>query len=357
MAATPPSPDPEKLNQFVGQFVHDLGAAMHGATIVVGEKLGLYRALNVPGGRTPKQVADLTETSERFVREWLSAQAAAGYVNHDAASGRFWLTPEQAFTLTDEAGTAYFPGAFLVVSAAYKDEPRILEAFRSGKGVGWHQRNEDLFSGTSKFFRPNYLANLVPSWLPALHGMVPRLEKGARVADVGCGFGSSTLLMAAAFPRSEFFGYDYHGHSINSARSAAALERAAERVHFEVATAQDYPGSDYDLVATFDCLHDMSDPVGAARHIRSTLKPDGTWMVVEPFAGEHLDENLTPVGRVFYSASTMICVPASLYDPGGAALGAQASEARLQEVATQGGFTRFRRSSETPFNRVFEIRP
>jgi len=357
MPEATPAPDPEKLNQFVGKFVHDFGAALHGATVVVGEKLGLYKALNVPGGRTPAEVAQVTETSERFVREWLSAQVASGYVHHDPATGRFGLTPEQAFALTNENGPAYFPGAFLVVSAAYKDEPRILDAFRSGRGVGWHQRHEDLFAGTSKFFRPNYLTNLVPAWLPALEGMVPRLEKGARVADVGCGFGSSTLLMAAAYPRSEFFGFDYHGHSIKAARSAAALERAVERVHFEVATAQDYAGKDYDLVTTFDCLHDMSDPVAAARHIRSTLKPDGTWMVVEPFAEEELAANITPVGRAFYSASTMICVPASLYEPGGAALGAQASEARLKEVASKGGFSRFRRSAVTPFNRVFEIRP
>ncbi|MCI4331310.1 MAG: methyltransferase domain-containing protein [Thermoplasmata archaeon] len=349
--------DPKKLDEFIGKFVQDLGAAMHGSTVVIGEKLGLYRGLNVPGGRSAAELAKETETSERFVLEWLSAQAASGYIHHDPKSGKFYLSPEQAFTLTNEKGPAYFPGAFLIASSNYRDEGRILDAFRTGKGVGWHERNENLFAGTNKFFRPNYVANLVSAWLPSLEGMVPRLQKGARVADVGCGFGSSTLLMAAEYPRSEFFGFDYHKGSIDAARSEAAMARAVERVHFEVASAQAYPGKEYDLVTFFDCLHDMSDPVGAAKHVHSTLKPDGVWMLVEPFAGEHLEENLNPVGRVFYSASAMICTPASLSEKGGAGLGAQASEHRLKEVATAGGFTRFRRSSQTPFNRVFEIRP
>jgi SAM-dependent methyltransferase len=349
--------DPEKLNQFIGKFVQDLGAAFHGSTVVLGEKLGLYKALNVPGGRTPAELAHATDTHERFVREWLSTQVVSGWVNFEPATGRFYLTPEQAFALTDESSPAYFPGAFLIAASTYQDAARTIQAFRSGKGVGWHERSENLFEGTNKFFRPNYVGNLISAWLPSLEGMTARLEKGARVADVGCGFGSSTLLMGAAYPRSEFFGYDYHKGSIDAARSQAALARAVERVHFDVARAEQYPGRDYDLVTFFDCLHDMSDPVGAARHVRSTLKPDGIWMVVEPFAGETLTSNQTPVGRVFYGASTMICTPASLSEPGGAGLGAQASEASLREVAKAGGFTRFRRSSETPFNRVFEIRP
>jgi 2-polyprenyl-3-methyl-5-hydroxy-6-metoxy-1,4-benzoquinol methylase len=349
--------DPEKLNQFIGKFVQDLGAAFHGSTIVIGEKLGLYKALNVEGGRTPAELAEKTGTDERLVREWLSAQAASGWVEFDAHRQRYYLTPEQAFTLTDEASPAYFPGAFLIASSAYQDQAKTLQAFKSGKGVGWHERSENLFEGTNKFFRPNYVGNLISGWLPSLEGMVPRLEKGARVADVGCGFGSSTLLMASTFPRSEFYGFDYHQGSIDAARSLAALDRAVERVHFEVAKAQEYPGKSFDLVTFFDCLHDMSDPIGAARHVHSTLKPDGTWMVVEPFAGESLKENLTPVGRVFYGASTMICTPASLFEKGGAALGAQASEASLREIAKAGGFTRFRKSAETPFNRVFEVRP
>jgi SAM-dependent methyltransferase len=356
MAETPKL-DADKLNQFIGKFVQDLGAAFHGSTVVLGEKLGLYKGLNVPGGRTPAELAKATETHERFVREWLSSQVASGWVNHDAGTGKFYLTPEQAFTLTDESSPAYFPGAFLIASSTYQDANRTADAFRSGKGVGWHERSENLFQGTNKFFRPNYVGNLVSAWLPALDGMTARLEKGARVADVGCGFGSSTLLMGAAYPRSEFFGYDYHPGSIDAARSHAALARAVERVHFEVARAEGYPGKEYDLVTFFDCLHDMSDPVGAARHVRSTLRQDGIWMVVEPFAGESLAANATPVGRVFYSASTMICTPASLSEPGGAGLGAQASEAQLREVAKAGGFTRFRKTSETPFNRVFEIRP
>jgi 2-polyprenyl-3-methyl-5-hydroxy-6-metoxy-1,4-benzoquinol methylase len=352
-----PPPDTEKLNQFIGKFVQDLGAAVHGSTVALGEKLGLYKGLAVAGGRTPAELARATETHERFVREWLSAQLASGWVSYDAKSGKFFLTPEQAFVLTDEKNPAYFPGAYLIVASTYQDTSRTLDAFRSGKGVGWHERSENLFEGTNKFFRPNYVANLVSGWLPALDGMVPRLEKGAKVADVGCGFGSSTLLMAAAYPRSEFFGYDYHRGSIDAARSQAAMDRAVERVHFDVARAQDYPGNGYDLVTFFDCLHDMSDPVGAAKHVRSTLKPDGIWMVVEPAAGESLEANQNPVGRVFYSASTMICTPASLSEKGGAGLGAQASEASLREIAKAGGFTRFRKSSETPFNRVFEIRP
>ncbi|MGB6499842.1 MAG: class I SAM-dependent methyltransferase [Thermoplasmata archaeon] len=355
--ADPSKLDQEKLNQFIGKFVQDLGAAAHGSTVVLGERLGLYKALNVPGGRTPAELATATETHERFVREWLSSQAASGWVGYRKEDGKFFLTPEQAFVLTEEKNPAYFPGAYLVVASTYQDLGRTVTAFRDGKGVGWHERSEILFEGTNKFFRPNYVGNLVSGWLPSLEGMVPRLEKGARIADVGCGFGSSTLLMAAAFPRSEFFGFDYHQGSIDAARSQAAMERAVERVHFEKAKAQDYPGKAYDLVTFFDCLHDMSDPVGAARHVHSTLKPDGTWMLVEPFAGESLTANQTPVGRVFYSASTMICTPASLSEKGGAGLGAQASEAQLREVATAGGFTRFRKASETPFNRVFEIRP
>ena len=348
--------DPEKLNRFLEQFVRDLGAAMHGSTVVIGEKLGLYVGLNVPGGRTSAELAKATETNERFVREWLAAQAASGYVMYDAPSGRYSLSPEQAFTLTNEKGPAYFPGAFFVASANYRDEGRILDAFRSGRGVGWHERDENLFVGTAKFFRPNYVGNLVGSWLPALEGVVPRLEKGVRVADVGCGYGSSTLLMAAAFPKSEFFGYDYHKGSIEAARYFAALERADQRVHFDVASAQEFPGK-YDLVTFFDCLHDMSDPVGAARQVRSNLTPDGTWMLVEPAAGEALTENLNPVGRIYYSASATICTPASLFEPKGAGLGAQASAAQLKEVAKAGGFTRFRLAAQTPFNRVFEIRP
>ncbi len=348
--------DNEKLNQFIGKFLGDLGACMHGATVVLGERLGLYIALNVPGGLTAKELAHKTETHERFVLEWLSSQAASGYVNLDAKTHKFYLTPEQAFVLTNEKGPAYFPGAFLIASANYKDEPRLRDAFHTGKGVGWHERNVDLFEGTAKFFRPNYVANLVSSWLPALEGVVPKLQAGARVADVGCGYGSSTLLMAAAFPRSTFNGFDYHSTSIDAARAAAEEDRAVERARFTVASAQTFPGPSYDLVTFFDCLHDMSDPVGAARHVHDMLTPGGTWMLVEPYAQEDLAANLTPIGRVFYSASTMICTPASLFEKDGAGLGAQASDAALRRVVEAGGFKHFRRAAETPFNRIFEIR-
>jgi len=349
--------DQEKLNQFLGKFVNDLGASMHGPTVVVGERLGLYKALAQQGGLTSAELAQKTGTVERFVREWLAAQAASGYVSYDGAGGRFFLSPEQEFALTNEAGPVYIPGVFYVIQAAFVDEPKILSAFRTGKGVGWHEHSEMLFEGTSKFFRPNYTGNLVPAWLPALDGVVAKLEKGAKVADVGCGFGSSTILMAQAFPKSSFVGYDYHQVSINGARALAEEERAVERVKFEVATAQAYPGKGFDLVTFFDCLHDMSDPLGAARHVRETLKKDGTWMVVEPFANDRLADNLTPVGRAFYSVSTMICTPASLSEKGGAGLGAQASDAQLEKVARDAGFTRFRRAASTPFNRVLEIRP
>lgn len=351
------APDPEKLNALLGQFVQDLGAVMHGSTVVVGEKLGLYVALRHPGGRSSKELAEATGTSERFIREWLAAQVVSGYVNHDPSADKYYLTPEQQFVLTDEKGPAYFPGAFVLASANYRDERRIEDAYRSGRGVGWHERDDNLFIGTSKFFRPNYVGNLLSGWIPALEGVRAKLESGARVADVGCGYGSSTLLMAQAFPRSRFFGFDYHKGSVEAARLYAALERAVERVHFEVASAQEFPGPAYDLVTFFDCLHDMSDPVGAARRVRQNLTPDGTWMVVEPAAGESLAENMNPVGRVYYSASSMICTPASLSQPNGAGLGAQASAHQLRAVSEAGGFTRFRLATQTPFNRVFEIRP
>jgi hypothetical protein len=355
--AEAPKLDTERLNQMIGQFVQDVGAALHGSTVVLGEKLGLYKGLNVSGGRTPAELARATGTHERFVREWLAAQVASGWVSYRPNEDKFYLSPEQAFVLTNESGPAYFPGGYLVASSTYQDLPRTGEAFQSGNGVSWGERSENLFNGTHKFFRANYIGNLVSGWLPALDGMVARLEQGARVADVGCGFGSSTLLMATAYPKSEFFGFDNHRGSIDAARSQAAQDRLAERVHFETAPAQAYPGKGFDLVTFFDCLHDMPDPVGAARHVHSTLKPDGIWMVVEPFAGESLAANQTPVGRIFYSASAMICTPASLAEKGGAGLGAQASDAQLRKVAEAGGFTRFRRATETPFNRVFEIRP
>ncbi|MDA4121814.1 MAG: class I SAM-dependent methyltransferase [Thaumarchaeota archaeon] len=349
--------DSEKLNRFIGQFVTDFGAAMHAPTIIIGEKLGLYKAMAGGAELTSQELASKTGTSERYVREWLSAQAASGYVMYNHLSGKFWLSPEQAFTLADESSPAYLPGAFYIASAVAKDEPKLEDAFRTGKGVGWHEHDGNLFRGTEMFFRPGYSANLVSSWLPALEGVVAKLEKGARVADIGCGHGASTIIMAKAYPKSTFIGYDYHGPSIEVARETAKREGVDDRVTFEVASAKTYPGRDFDLVAVFDALHDMGDPAGAAAHVRQSLKPDGTWLIVEPYANERLEENLNPVGRIFYSASTMLCTGGSLDQEVGVALGAQAPESSIRELVMRGGFTRFRRATQTPFNRVFEAKP
>ena len=349
--------DPDKLNEFLGRAVVDFGATFHAALVVSGEKLGLYKALAEAGPSTPAELAKRTSTDERYVREWLAAQAAGGYVTYDREGGRYSLSEEQAFTLADENSPAYLPGAFLVATAALKAQDKIADAFRSGKGVGWHEHDPDLFRGTERFFRPNYAAHLVSSWIPSLEGVKEKLERGARVADVGCGFGSSTILMAQAYPKSSLVGFDYHGPSIEAARAAAERAGLSGRVKFEVAKAKDYPGKDYDLVAFFDCLHDMGDPEGAAAHVRETLSSNGTWMIVEPFANDRIEDNLNPVGRAFYSASTLICTPASKSQEVGLALGAQAGEKRLRDVVTRGGFSRFRRAAETPFNLVFEARP
>jgi SAM-dependent methyltransferase len=291
------------------------------------------------------------------VREWLAAQAAGGYVAYDAATGRYTLPDEQAFALAVEDGPAYLPGAFQIISAVFKDQPRIAEAFRTGAGVGWHEHDPDLFEGTERFFRPNYAANLVSSWIPALEGVEGKLRAGAKVADVGCGHGASTVLMAQAYPKSQFVGFDYHAPSIEHAWKNALQAGVQDRVGFQVAWASGFPGMGYDLVAFFDCLHDMGDPAGAAAHVRQTLAPGGAWMIVEPYANDHLEENLNPVGRVYYCASTMICTPASRAQEVGLALGAQAGEARLRDVVMSAGFTHFRRAAQTPFNLVFEARP
>jgi SAM-dependent methyltransferase len=349
--------DTAKLDDFMGRFVQDLGAVMHAATIVVGDRLGLYKALAREGAQTPTELATRTETDPRYVREWLCAQAASGYVQYDAAAERFYLSPEQAFALTVEGGPAFIPGAFDIAVAQFKAIPKMMSAFRTGLGLGWHEHDEALFHGTERFFRPGYAANLVSSWIPSLPGLEARLRAGARVADVGCGHGASTLIMAEAFPASRFTGFDYHEPSVQRAREAARRARLHERVSFEIAGAKAYPGHDYDLVAMFDCLHDMGDPVGAAAHVRASLKNDGCWMIVEPYANDALEANLNPVGRVFYSASTFICTPASRAQEVGLCLGAQAGEARLREVVTGGGFTRFRRATQTPFNLIFEARP
>jgi SAM-dependent methyltransferase len=349
--------DTARLDAFMGNFVHDLGAVMHAATVVVGDQLGLYRKLAEGGPSTVEQLARRTETDPRYLREWLSAQAASGYVTYAPATGLFSLSDEQAFALAEEGSPAFIPGAFQIAVDQFKAIPRMASALRTGLGVGWHEHDAALFHGTERFFRPGYAAHLVEEWIPTLEGMPQRLREGASVADVGCGHGASTLLMAQAFPASRFVGFDYHAPSIEVARARADKAGLGDRVRFEVASAQDYPGSGYDMVAMFDCLHDMGDPVGAAAHVRQVLAADGTWLLVEPFANDRLEDNLNPVGRVFYSASTFICTPASRAQPVGACLGAQAGEARMRQVATDGGFTRFRRATATPFNLIYEVRP
>jgi len=348
--------DMDKLNAFIGQFVADLGAAVHTGMVVIGERLGLYKAL-AAGPMTPAELAAATKTDERYLSEWLSSQAAGGYITYDQKGGKFSLSEEQAFALANEDSPAYLPGAFELALGSLAAVPRIAESFRSGAGMGWHEHDDGVFHGCEKFFRPGYAANLVSAWIPALTDVQKKLEAGGRVADVGCGKGASTLLMAKAFPNSEFFGFDYHDKSIAAAREAAQREGLADRLHFEVAKAKEYPGHHYDFVAVFDCLHDMGDPIGAAKHVRQSLDKDGTWMVVEPFANDRLQDNLNPVGRVYYSFSTLLCTPCSRSQEVGLCLGAQAGESRIRDVVTTAGFSRFRRATETPFNIVYEVRP
>jgi 2-polyprenyl-3-methyl-5-hydroxy-6-metoxy-1,4-benzoquinol methylase len=352
-----PTVDQAKLEAFMAAFVGDLGAAATTALVLIGDKLGLYQAMADSAPVTSTELAERTGTRERYVREWLCQQAASGYVEYDAAAGTFRLPPEQAMALADEDSPAFIPGAFQLVAAMVKDEPHITERFRTGAGFGWHEHHHDLFEGTERFFRPGYLGNLLTSWIPSLDGVQAKLEAGARVADIGCGHGASVIIMAQAFPRSTFVGSDYHEESIQAARRAAERAGVADRVRFEVAGADDFGGGPFDLVCVFDALHDMGDPVGAARHVHEQLAGDGTWMVVEPFAGDAIEDNLNPVGRVFYAGSTMLCTPASLSQDVGLALGAQAGEARLTQVLEEGGFSRVRRSAETPFNLVLDVRP
>ena len=348
--------DMEKLNAFLGTFVHDLGATVNAGMVVIGERLGLYKAL-AKGPMTSAELAERTGTDERYVREWLSSQAAGGYVTYDEAANKFRLTEEQAFTLADETSPAYLPGGFQAALGALASVPRIVDCFRSGAGMGWIEHDHNVFQGTEKFFRSGYNAHLLSEWLPALEGMDARLRQGAKVADVGCGRGVSTVLMAKAFPNSIFYGFDYHGESIAGAETAAQQQGVEGNTVFQVATAKEFPGEGYDLVTVFDCLHDMGDPVGASRHVLETLKPDGTWMIVEPYANDKLKDNLNPVGRVYYGFSTLLCTPCSRSQEVGLCLGAQAGEARMRDVVTQAGFTRFRRAAETPFNIVYEARP
>lgn len=350
-------PNSDRLNELVGRLVSDVGTALAGASILLGDRLGLYKAMVDGEPVTPSQLAMKTNLHERYVREWLCGQAASDYITYDSDNDVFSLSPEQAMAFAEEGSPAFFAGAFDVVQSTYLDEPKVEAAFRTGNGFGWHEHSNCLFAGTERFFRPGYNANLVSSWIPALEGLEEKLQAGAKVADVGCGHGASTIVMTQAYPNSEFFGFDYHAPSIDRAKVLAEQAGVAERITFSQASGTAFPGDDYDLIAFFDCLHDMGDPVGAGKHVKQSLAHDGTWMIVEPFAHDDLKDNLNPVGRIFYHASTFICTPASLSQEVALGLGAQAGERRLRQVATEAGFRSFRRATETPFNMIFEAHP
>ncbi len=353
----PTEVDVDKLMAFVFRAVDEVGATLNAGLVVMGDKLGYYRAMAASGPTTPSRLADDTGTAEPYAREWLNAQAAGRIVEYDAASGQYTLPPEQVVAFTDESSPAFLPGFFQIALGTVQDSWRVVELAGSGAGLGWHEHNHDVHEGCERFFRPSYNAHLVDAWLPALDGVVAKLERGARVADIGCGHGASTVIMAQAFPNSTFVGSDYHPASIDEARARAAAAGVSDRVSFEVAPAQGFGGTGYDLVTTFDALHDMGDPVGAARHVRRSIADDGTWLVVEPMAGDHVQDNLNPVGRAYYGFSTLLCTPASLSQDVGLALGTQAGPARIRDVVTTGGFTRFAKVAETPFNQVLEVRP
>lgn len=352
----PETVDESALQALTGRMIGDLGAAVSGALVVLGDRLGLYGALARVGPVSSLELAWATNLDERYVREWLANQAASGYIDYHPASDSFSMSPEQKAVLADPDSPVAMTGGFYATSSVYHDEPKVAEAFRTGEGIGWEDHHDCLFCGTAKFFRPGYAAHLVQSWIPALEGTREKLEAGARVADVGCGYGVSTMILARAFPRSTFIGFDLHAASVEHARRHAA-EEGLTNVTFEVGSAKAFPGLAYDLVTMFDALHDMGDPVGAASHVRERLRSDGTWMLVEPMAGDRLEDNLTPVGRVYYAFSTMICTPGSRSQEVGLALGAQAGEGRLRGIVTEAGFTRFRRATETPFNLILEARP
>lgn len=348
--------DEERLMSFVFRAVGEVGAALNGALVVLGDQLGYYRTMAGYGPITPSELAESTATGEPYAREWLNAQAAGDFVDYEPETGRYTLPAEHAIALTDPDSPAYVQGLFQIAHGTIRDTPQILAAARNGDGLGWHEHNVDVHLGCERFFRPSYLAHVAGSWLPALEGVVPKLETGARVADIGCGYGASTIIMAQAFPNSTFVGSDYHAQSIDIARERAAEAGVEDRVTFLVGSAQDHPDAGYDLVTMFDCLHDLGDPVGAAKHVRDLLAPEGTWMVVEPVAGDSPEENFNPVGRAYYAFSTLLCTPASLSQDTGLALGTQAGPARIREVVAEAGFTRFATVASTPFNNVFDIR-
>ncbi|HEY6875241.1 MAG TPA: class I SAM-dependent methyltransferase [Candidatus Dormibacteraeota bacterium] len=357
MAVQTQAVDMDKLMAFLGQVVGELGATVNAGLIVAGDRLGLYRAMAGAGPISSAALAEKAGTAERYTREWLNAQAAGGYVTYDPATQTYELPAEQAMALADENSPAFVSGAFELALATLKAEPHIEESFRSGAGFGWHQHDIGVSTGCERFFRPGYNANLVSTWIPALDGVEEKLRVGARIADVGCGLGASSRLLGDAYPRSKVSGFDYHKESIDLARKKAADAGLSDRVKFEVATASTFPGTGYDLVAVFDSLHDMGDPVGAAKHVRQALAPDGTWLIVEPIAGDKVEQNLNPVGRAYYAFSTFLCVPNSLSQEVGLALGAQAGQKKIHDVVTAAGFTRFRKVGETPFNLVYEARP
>jgi ubiquinone/menaquinone biosynthesis C-methylase UbiE len=348
--------DTDKLQQFLGRFIADLGATVAAGNVVIGHRLGLYQAL-AAGPARAEELAARTQTNPRYIAEWLCGQAAGGYVEYDPAASTYSMTEEQAFALANPDGAVYVPGAFVLALGALKAERRITDAFRTGAGMGWHEHDEDVFLGCEQFFRPGYIANLVPSWIPALDGVEDKLRVGAKVADIGCGLGASTILLAREYPNSAITGSDYHDRSIEIARKRAGDAGVANRVSFEVASADGFSGTGYDLAATFDCLHDMGNPRTAARHIRQALAPDGTWLIVEPYAGDTITDNLNPIGRIYYNGSTLLCVPNAMAQAGGYTLGAQAGEAAIRQIVTDAGFTRFRRAAETPFNLIYEARP
>ena len=347
----------EKLDQFIRQMLNDLGGAATIALVRIGDALGLYKALHAKGSLTCEELARETNVNARYLREWLAQQAASNYLSYDPATRKFTLPPEQAMVFAVEDSPVHLLGAFDLMATLVEAQPRVQAAFKSGGGVGWDEYPGCMFCAVARFFRPGYHNNLLSSWLPALDGVVAKLQRGAMAADVGCGHGWSTVIMAKAFPNSTFVGYDFHPSSIDQAQAHAAEHGVSANTCFEVATAKSFPGTNFDLVTFFDCLHDMGDPAGAAAHVRQSLKPDGTWMIVEPMAGDRLEDNLNSVGRLYYAGSTMVCVPTSLSQEVGAALGAQAGEARLREVITRGGFRGVRRATETPFNMVLEARP
>jgi 2-polyprenyl-3-methyl-5-hydroxy-6-metoxy-1,4-benzoquinol methylase len=348
--------DENKLHALLGRAIVDFGAVSTAPLVMIGDRLGLYRTLSKEGPLTSTELARRTGTRERYVREWLNAQAASGYVNYIPESGHYELTPEQSMMFAEEDSPAFVIGGFQTALAAGRIADRLENAFRTGEGIGWHEHDHALFHGVERFFRPGYIGNLTSTWIPALNAVEAKLRAGARVADVGCGHGASTIVMAKEYPKSQFTGFDYHPQSVEAANARARLAGLADRCRFEVASAKTFPAREYDLVTVFDALHDMGDPAGAARHVRSTLAPGGTWMIVEPYAGDRVEENLNPVGRAYYAASTLICTPCSLSQEVGLALGAQAGEARLRSIVTGAGFTQFRRATQTPFNLVFEAR-